>query len=110
METREEITSNIAELKAIYYAREIAELDFWRIQDTANAVLRGLEFLTDTFAHIDRMTVRDSDGYESEFLAVERHSTELDVIYNTLCNVSHGGWWKALTKMKTDEKYSQQRK
>ena len=50
---------------------------------TANAVLRGLEFLTDTFAHIDTMTVRDSDGYESNFLAVERHSTELDVIYKT---------------------------
>ena len=110
METREEIASNIAELKAIYYAREIAELDFWRIQDTANAVLRGLELLTDTFAHIDTMTVRDSDGHESEFLAVERHSTELDVIYNTLCNVSLGEWWKALAKMKTDEKYSRQRK
>jgi len=59
METREEIVSNIAELKAIYDAREIAELDFWRIQDNANAVLRGLEFLTDTFAHIDTMTVRE---------------------------------------------------
>ena len=110
METREKITSNIAELKAIYDAREIAELDFWRIQDNANAVLRGLEFLTDTFAYIDTMIARDSDGYESEFLAVERYSTELDVIYNTLCNVSHGEWWKALAKMKTDEKYSPQRK
>ena len=110
METREEITSNIAELKAIYYAREIAELDFWRIQDTANAVLRGLEFLTDTFAYIDTMTVQDSDGYESGFLAVERYPTELDVIYNTLCNVSLGEWWRAHTKLKTDEKYSLQRK
>ena len=109
MATKEEIVSNIAELKAIYYAREIAELDFWRIQDNANAVLRGLEFLTDTFAHIDTMVVRDSEEHESEFLAVERHSTELDVIYNTLCNVSHGEWWKALAKLKADEKYSRQR-
>ena len=110
MATKEEIVSNIAELNAIYYAREVTELDFWRIQDTANAVLRGLEFLTDTFAHIDTMTVRDSDGHESGFLAVERYSTELDVIYNTLCNVSRGEWWKALAKMKTDEKYLLQRK
>ena len=44
MATKEEIVSNIAELNAIYAAREIAELDFWRIQDTANAVLGDLSF------------------------------------------------------------------